>query len=43
MSQIEEIEFVVSKVENDVFTLKQMNSGEQSMCSLAELIHKLKV
>jgi histidyl-tRNA synthetase len=38
-----EIEFVVSKVENDVFTLKHMNSGEQSMCSLLDLIHKLKV
>jgi len=37
-----EIEFVVSKVENDVFTLKNMNSGEQVDCSLTELVEKLK-
>ncbi len=37
-----EIEFVVSKVENDVFTLKSMNSGEQTNCSLSELVNKLK-
>jgi len=37
-----EIEYVVSKVENDIFTLKHMNSGEQSMCSLPNLIHNLK-
>lgn len=36
------IEFVVSNVENDVFTLKNMNSGEQVTCSLSELIEKLK-
>ena len=43
MYQNREIEFVVSRVENDIFTLKDMNSGEQLMCSLLELIHKLKV
>jgi histidyl-tRNA synthetase len=37
-----EIEFVVSKVENDVFTLKNMISGEQTNCSLLELEKKLK-
>ncbi|ARV05972.1 histidine--tRNA ligase [Polaribacter sp. SA4-10] len=37
-----EIKFVVSEVENDVFTLKDMNSGEQANCSLIELINKLK-
>ncbi len=37
-----EIEYVVSTVENDIFTLKHMNSGEQSMCSLPNLIHNLK-
>jgi len=37
-----EIEYVVSKVENDIFILKHMNSGEQSMCSLPNLIHNLK-
>ncbi|MEO9570192.1 MAG: histidine--tRNA ligase [Polaribacter sp.] len=36
------IEFVVSKVENDDFTLKNMNSGEQEDCSLSELVNKLK-
>ncbi|MDG1993549.1 MAG: histidine--tRNA ligase [Polaribacter sp.] len=36
------IEFVVSKVVNDVFTLKNMNSGEQIDYSLSELIQKLK-
>ena len=36
------IEFVVAKVENDVFTLKNMNSGEQTDCSLTELVEKLK-
>ena len=37
-----EIEFVVSKVENNIFTLKNMNSGEQSECSLLELVNMLK-
>ncbi len=37
-----EIEFVVSKVENEVFTLKNMISGEQESCSLTELINKIK-
>ncbi|MCL7753344.1 histidine--tRNA ligase [Polaribacter sp. Z022] len=37
-----EIEFVVSKVENEVFTLKNMISGEQESCSLSELINKIK-
>jgi histidyl-tRNA synthetase len=37
-----EIEFVVSKVENDIFTLKDMSSGEQIDCSLTTLINKLK-
>ena len=37
-----EIAFVVSKVENEVFTLKNMNSGEQSNCSISELIENLK-
>jgi histidyl-tRNA synthetase len=36
------LEFVVSKVEKDVFTLKNMNSGEQTTCSLSELVDKLK-
>ena len=36
------IEFVVSKVENDTFMFKNMNSGEQTECSLSELIEKLK-
>jgi histidyl-tRNA synthetase len=36
-----EIEFVVSNVENNVFTLKNMNSGKQTDCSLSELIAKL--
>ena len=36
-----QIEFVVSKVENDVFTLKDMNSSEQINCSLSELVNKL--
>ena len=35
------IEFVVSKVENDVFTLKNMSTGEQLECSLSEMINKL--
>ncbi|MGB0880672.1 MAG: histidine--tRNA ligase [Polaribacter sp.] len=35
------IDFVVSKVEGDVFTLKNMNNFEQSECSLNELIEKL--
>ena len=34
--------FVVSKVENDVFTLKNMNSGAQTNCSFSELVEKLK-
>ena len=37
-----EIEFVVSKVENDVFTLKNMIFNEQVNCSLLELVQKLK-
>jgi len=37
-----ELEFVVSRVENDLFTLKNMNSGEQINCSLSELITKMK-
>ncbi len=37
-----EIEFVVSSVENDVFTLKNMISGDQIDCSLSELVEKLK-
>ncbi|MCL7764183.1 histidine--tRNA ligase [Polaribacter sp. Z014] len=37
-----EIEFVISKVENDVFVLKNMNSGEQINCSLSEMIIQLK-
>jgi histidyl-tRNA synthetase len=37
-----EIKFVVSQVENDVFTLKNMDSGEQENCSLLGLIEKLK-
>jgi histidyl-tRNA synthetase len=37
-----EIEFVVSNVENDVFTLKNMNSGTQTKCSLLELVQQLK-
>jgi len=36
-----EIEFVVSNVENDLFTLKNMISGDQIDCSLSELIKKL--
>ena len=36
-----EIEFVVSKVENGVFTLKNMTSSEQVDCSLKELVNKL--
>ena len=34
--------FVVSQVKNDIFTLKNMNSGEQTNCSLPELVEKLK-
>jgi histidyl-tRNA synthetase len=37
-----EIAFVVSNVEKDVFTLKNMDSGEQNKYSLAALIEKLK-
>lgn len=33
-----EIEFVVSKIENEVYTLKNMLKGEQTTCSLSELI-----
>ena len=36
-----EIEFAVSKVENDVFTLKSMKDFEQFDCTLSELINKL--
>ena len=35
-----EIEYVVSKVEKDVFVLKHMLSNEQVMCSLSELVAK---
>ena len=37
-----EIEFVVSGVENELFTLKNMNTGEQTECSLSEMIKALK-
>ena len=37
-----QIEFVVSKVEQDVFTLKNMISGEQVNSSLLELVQQLK-
>ena len=37
-----QIEFVVSKVENNVFTLKNTNTREQFNCSLSELIEKTK-
>lgn len=37
-----EIEFVVSKVENELFTLKNMNTSEQSICNLSEMIETLK-
>ena len=36
-----EIEYVVSKVEKDVFVLKHMLSNEQVMCSLSELVAKM--
>jgi len=36
-----EIEFVVSKLENGIFTLKDMTSSEQIDCSLEELVNKL--
>ncbi|MDB2572036.1 ATP phosphoribosyltransferase regulatory subunit, partial [Polaribacter sp.] len=36
-----EIEYVVSKVEKDVFVLKHMLSNEQVMCSLSELVEKM--
>ena len=36
------IEFMVSKFENERFTLKNMNNGEQSELSLSDLIKKLK-
>ncbi len=35
------IEFVVAKVEGEVFTLKNMNTSNQSECSLSELIKTL--
>ena len=42
-----EIEFVVivgsQEIENNEFTLKNMTSGEQSNCSLQELVKKIKV
>ncbi len=34
------IEFVISNVENDQFTLKEMTQGTQAICSLEELIAK---
>ena len=37
-----EIEFVVSKVENDTYLLKNMLNFEQIECSLAEIIEKVK-
>ena len=37
-----EIEFVVSNVENNLYSLKNMISGEQTDCSLSELIATLK-
>ena len=37
-----QIEFVVSKVENNVFILKNTNTREQFNCSLSELIEKTK-
>ena len=37
-----EIEFVVSKVENELFTLKNMNTSEQTICNLSEMIKTLK-
>ena len=37
-----DIEFVVSKVNDNVFTLKNMISGEQTDCSLSDLVEKLK-
>lgn len=36
------IEFVVSSVENEVFTLKNMATGEQIVCSLKELTNKVR-
>ncbi len=36
-----EIEYVVSKVEDEVFLLKNMNLGEQANCSFAELVEKI--
>lgn len=33
------IEFVVSKIENNLFVLKKMSNGEQVNCSLSELIN----
>jgi histidyl-tRNA synthetase len=35
------IEFVVAKVENDMFVLKNMTNGEQVECSLSELIERV--
>jgi histidyl-tRNA synthetase len=37
-----EIPFVVSKVENELFTVKNMNNGEQYSCNLSEMIERLK-
>ena len=36
------IQFVVSKIENEIYTLKNMNNGEQTNCDLSELIKTLK-
>jgi histidyl-tRNA synthetase len=36
-----EIEYVVSKIENDLFVLKHMLSNEQVTCSLSALITKM--
>ncbi len=36
------IEFVVSNVEKEIFTLKNMHSGAQKNCSLSELTQELK-
>jgi histidyl-tRNA synthetase len=37
-----EIEYVVLEVENEVFTLKNMQTAEQKKCNLNELINTLK-
>ena len=37
-----EIEYVVSKAENEVFTLKSMSTAEQEKCNLNQLVEALK-